>query len=870
MAEKTDETSENDPREDEAPTSPDAAALEPPEGTAPTGTPPQATADGDGGEKTYEFHGPRADLEPDLSVFGPPRGAKTDAAPAAAAAGAHTETPADDADDAEADAAAADKADGDDLAFELPASLFSKPPRRRIPWQTALLVGNTLVMSTVAAVLLMRPAVGPSYPGPEGRPHPAAEAPASAPAEPSPQGPLPEPTGAVSWAVAEGHYADEDYGLAIGYYRRLLETSLLQPHEELMSDYFRLRIAQCQVHLDRLPEAHEVLRRLASSRSPVVRGSALYHAAQLNLAQRQYLAARTQAYQALASLGMVEPTADLRTLCDLLAAEAMARKALAFFNRDEELPRRRETEADPFSGLKSEEGLRTLLAAGTQRMADAALGPRLTRADRGGLGRPWTVTSAGAPLEEFLHRLVGDSGLNVRWHEAGDTARQRALTLGLTDVTDVRVVEVACGSLGLVARLTGEEAVVHDLSGRTSTDELRDLVLREAVSSWRRVLLRVPDERRQAYGHFALGLLYEHQNDHASAITEYRLVTEQYPRSPLAPQARLRGAIVRIDFRDFTGAREELVDLLNRHPHFPASDQVYLRLGQATMETGHLDEAITTFKKLFYLELSEESRTGACLGAGTCFYRQGDYESASEWLARYVALARRTKEADGAARGTLLLAQSLNALGRPDEAVAALRKAAELKPEAELATDLLLELARGLAAAKEYTAALAVLHEVTERDVPRTALDRAVLIESRVLRDMNVPEKALRLVRAELRFAATARMKARMAVELARCYADAGDLDAARRIMAEALPKLEPGPEAHEATCELAEFGLRAGYPEQTIGLARKLLALPVSPEVRGRAFEALGQAYVAVRDYERAALAFSGAVPGAKGATGP
>jgi tetratricopeptide (TPR) repeat protein len=424
--------------------------------------------------------------------------------------------------------------------------------------------------------------------------------------------------------------------------------------------------------------------------------------------------------------------------------------------------------------------------------------------------------------------------------------------------------------LGLVARLTGEEAIIHDPSGRTSTDELRDLVLREAVSGWRRVLLRAPDAKRQAYGHFALGLLYEHQNDHASAMTEYRLVTERYPRSKHAPQARLRGAIVRIDFRDFTGAREELIELLNRHPSFPDSDQVYLRLGQATMETGHLDEAIKTFKKLFYLELSQESRIGACLGAGTCFYRKGDHKSAAEWLARYVALARQSDTEAGAARGSLLLARSLNALGRHQDAVAAVRKAADAEADTDLRTELLLELARSLAAGKEYTAALAVVHRVEASDVDRPALDEAALIQSRVLRAISVPERALRLLREELRHAADARTKARMAVELARCYADAGDLDGARRIMAEALPKLEAGPEAHEATCELADFALRAGHPDQTIGLCRKLLARPISPEVRRRAFEALGQAYVAVRDYERAALAFSGAMPGAKGGANP
>lgn len=859
MADETD-----NPTRDEAP---EGAAPEPeaPRDGAPESS-PEAAADAESGS---EGHVPSLDLEPDLSLFG-----------------SGNEVEEDEKDEAQADTASLDALAGDEdgtvnletdedepVAFQLPPDLFTKSGRGRIPWQATLLVGNTVVLAVLALVLLLRPQNGPSHVAVERMLPPSPSAPAGTSDQspiPAANDSLPEAKGAVSWAVAEDHYASEQYGLAIGYYRRLLETSLLNPREWMISDFCRLRIAQCQVHLDRLPEAHDVLRSLASSRSPVVRGTALYLSATLNAAEGQYLSAWIQSYQALGALGAAEGASDLRTQCNLLAAEAMTRKGLAFFNSDESLPRRREPPADPLAGMKTEEGLREKLAAGVQRMSDAAIGPRLASADRGGIGRLWTVTSAGAPLEEFLHRLVGESGLNIRWHEVGRAGRRRPLTLALTDVKDVRVVEVACGSVGLVARLTGEEAIIHDPSGRTSTDELRDLVLREAVSGWRRVLLRAPDAKRQAYGHFALGLLYEHQNDHASAITEYRLVTERYPRSKHAPRARLRGAIVRIDFRDFTGAREELIELLNRHPSFPDSDQVYLRLGQATMETGHLDEAIKTFKKLFYLELSQESRIGACLGAGTCFYRKGDHKSAAEWLARYVALARQSEREAGAARGSLLLARSLNALGRHQDAVAAVRKAADVEADTDLRTALLLELARSLAAGKEYTAALAVLHRVEDSDVDRPALDEAALIQSRVLRAISVPERALRLLREELRHAADARTKARMAVELARCYADAGDLDGARRIMAEALPKLEAGPEAHEATCELADFALRAGHPEQTIGLCRKLLARPISPEVRRRAFDALGQAYVAVRDYERAALAFSGAMPGAKGATNP
>jgi tetratricopeptide (TPR) repeat protein len=674
---------------------------------------------------------------------------------------------------------------------------------------------------------------------------------------------------AVSWAVAERAYAVGEYGAAMAQFRRLLATAETNPAEELVSDFFRLRIGQCQRRLSRPAEARQTFLGLATSRSPVVRGCALYQAAALSAAEEQYLTARLQAYQALASLGAVEAAAPLEAECEFLVATVLARKALAFFNQDRELPPAAAPDVDPLAGLKTEPGLRAVLAAGTDRLRAAALGPQVAMTEDPSGGRRWTVTSAGAPLEELLSRLAGPAGVNITWMDVGPAVRQRPIYLALTDSTDAHVIEVACGAVGLVARLSGTGAAIHDPSDRLSTDALRDLVMREAVSAWRRRLLTASDPDRHAYGHLALGMLVEHQGDKAAALAEYGLLVERYRRSALAPMARLRGAVVRMDFRDFAGAREELLELLNRDPNFPASDQVYLRLGQATMEAGLLDDAIKTFKKLFYLELSAASRSGACLGAGTAFWRKGDYQAASEWLTRYVKLAE-AHPTEETARAAWLLARSHAALGHPGRAVQVLRDALLLEAAPPVWADLRLELARNLADDQQYTAAMAVLRRLAEGDLAPDKADEAVLLEARVLRAISLPEKALRLLRQELASASSPEMAARMAVELARCHADAGDLEGARRLLAEVLPKLQAGPLAQEAACQLAQVCLRAGHAAQAIGVCDELLKANLPSDLRRRALDTLGAAYVETRQYTRAALAFSGTVPDAKGGAGP
>jgi tetratricopeptide (TPR) repeat protein len=738
-------------------------------------------------------------------------------------------------------------------------SLLMRPRRRLHAWHVVLVL-NTAVLAGLVAVTGLRGPDGNAEPPPPPVATSGREAP---PAEAKP--PAPADAQAVSWALAEKAYADGEYGTAIAHYRRLLATAETNPADELVSDFFRLRTAQCQKRLSRPAEAREILLPITTSRSPVVRGSALYHAATLSAAEEQYLAARIQAYQALGALGAVEGAAPLEAACEGLIATVLTRKALAFFNQDRELPPAPAPDVDPLGGLKTEQGLRALLAAGTDRLKAAAIGPQVTLTDDARTGRRWTVASAGAPLDELLARLAGPASVNITWGETTPAVRQRPIYLAMVEAADTRIIEAACGAAGLVARLSGADVTVHDPSDRLSTDALRDLFLREAVSAWRRLLLRAADPDRHAYAHFALGMLYEHQGDKPAAMTEYQLVVERHRRSALAPMARLRGAVVRIDVRDYAGARQELLDLLNRDPNFPASDQVYLRLGQATMEAGLLDDAIKTFKKLFYLELSAASRSGACLGAGTCYWRKGDYQSASEWLTRHVRVARR-RGGETPAEACLLLARCHAALGQPARAVEVLREAAAFETTPALWADLRLELARNLADAQEYTAALGVLKHLAEADLARDKADETVLLEVRTLRSISLPEKAIQVLRHEMPLASSAETAVRMAVELARCHADAGDLEGARRLLAEALPKLEAGPLAQEAACELAEVCLKAGHAAQAIGVSAELLKRDIPGHLRRRALDTLGAAYVQTRDYTRAAVAFSGTVPDAGG----
>ncbi len=778
--------------------------------------------------------------------------------PADAEADASAEAPPTPSSEGAAEEPSAPPPPDADMTFDLDLPPeFAAGLRRRSPW-TLIVGANVLVLAgLVVGLAVWRPWKGAPEGGAAGPVR--AEPSRDAPPEVTPAGP---PVGdAFSLRLAEEAYAAGRHTEALVQCDRLLAATRGNPRDQRLGDFFRLRRAQCHKWLGRMREAHDGFLTVAESPSPILRGVALLELARLALADRQYLTARTQAYRAIAAFGAVPGTAGLRNACDLLAAEALTGKVLAFHGGADLLPEAALSPPDPFAPLSGDREVRSLVASGTRCFREASAGLRAERAVSAGAGPRWTVTSAGAPLEDLLHRLAGASDLDITWASAAPPARRRAVLLAVRDASDTRVLEVACGAVGLVARLTGAKVLVHDPRAIQSTASLQALLGAEAVSLWRRRLLEETSADWHPRAHFALGLLYEHEGETAGAMAEYNLLARRHEASALAPRATLRSAGLRIDLRDFTGARERLLDLLNRHPNFPDSDVVYLRLGQATLEAGLHEKAVAAFRKLYYWELSRASQMGAAFGAGKGYHLLGQHEDAVKWFTRYRKVARGVGHPDRA-EAEYLLARSLSAVGEASAAETALRRALAAGPRPPLRAKVILALAEALGEAEAYPEALALVARLAGDGAPAAKVDQAVLLEARLLRRMGLADRALRRLKARRTQAASHRAAVEMEIELARCFVALEHPEDARRLLESAVAHLDPGPLAQSASAELAAVHLAAGRVNQAVGLARALLAETPAEPVRRQALRTLGRAYVARRDYDRAALAFSGTVP--------
>ena len=623
-------------------------------------------------------------------------------------------------------------------------------------------------------------------------------------------------------------------------------------------------------------QANNLFRTLLRSPSPVVRVLANYHLAFIELQREQYLKVRTRAYQTIVLIDAVdfdEPWASsLLPDCHFLVAESMTRHILSLCDADKDLPGRlwsTVAETDPFTNL-NEAQLRSLLNSGSEQLTKGLLGPQIENIEHKGALSRWSVVCHGAAIDELLARFAANAGLNITWdfcrgqgdEEPKDAIRQRAVSLYLPTATTQQFITAAAGHVGLLARMEQIGNVnIFNPADYSSLSEHISLLTQEAISLWKRYLSVFHSNKRVPNAHFALGLLQARIDHVTDAIAEYRLVANRYELSSLAPFALLRSSKLKTNLRDYSGAREDLKQLVEQYPDSELSGQACLYLADATMKAGLLNEAQRLYSKVYHLGLSIESQADSAFGAAGCFYEKKDYESAAKWLTRYIKLAGESTSRN-LYRAYFLLGKSYLALTKTKQACEAFQYALG-GPAGQLTGEEYIEAVSALVEAQiqqeQFIEALTLLENVPSRRFSSKDSIEILLLKSKVLRTMGLVEEAMAVIGDKAEYVRDPQVKARISFELAKCSIAEGNLGLARGDLAEILVLVEPGPLAHEIALELADVCLKLGHGSQTISICSQLLDLGPSALIKQKALNILAEAYNRQKNYDRAALALLG-----------
>ncbi len=755
-----------------------------------------------------------------------------------------------------------------------------------------LLVVSIIFVAAVLAYAVLKPSsrrIADLVAGPAGRKTPAARQvrrPQPAPRQetptddvtqkepPEPDRPAAEaPPQPLSLTLAEASYLQKDYERAYAAYDQLHQALVAAEHDDAMKAFLQLKMAFCMKKAGNVEQANQLFKTLLRSNVPAVRALAAYQQCFAEMQNKQYLEARKRAYQTIALLETIDLYRDwalsLERDCHCLAAESLTRSVLSLCDADKDLPTQLwsyRLEADPFVNV-SEAELRSFLNSGSDRLKSALLGPRIEKLERQDAEPRWSVVCHGASIEELLARFAAHAGLNIEWtHDRlatsdgrPQTLRKRPVSLYMSAATAQQVVTVAAGCVGLLARLDDKGTVIiSNPSDYSSLSEHIAALCREAISLWQRFLLTSVGDDRIADAHFALALLKAQRDNLADAIAEYKLVTNRFSQAPFASYALLQSSRLKVELRDFAGARDDLKQLIELYPDTEFSDRACLHLADATMKAGLFGEAARLYRKAYNLGTSSQSKMTSALGAGRCSYEEQDYEAAAKWLNQYISLARDYTSAEFTL-ACFFLGRTYLALGKPEQARDALEYALSGRLPRQEYVGAISALVEAHTQQGRFVEALMVLEKTRPWQFSQKESVDVLLLKASILRSMGLFDKAILVLRDRAEYLPDPQLKAKALYELAKCHVGEENLELARRNLTEVLVLIEPGPFAQEVGCELADVCLQLGQDSQAIFICSQVLDSAPSAPIRQKALSLLTKAHIRQKNYDRAVLSLLG-----------
>lgn len=667
---------------------------------------------------------------------------------------------------------------------------------------------------------------------------------------------------AKSWQLGRKLYETRKYSQAYYIFNELREefnTGLAG--DEYMRDFLTLNMALALEKTTDLENLSKLFKVGLESRSPVVRALSNYHLMFLHMQNHQYLNARARAYRTLALMESLRDNINpnIEADCYFIICESLTRYVINLFNDEDELPGTLWTNTLKPESLPDmdQDELTAFLQTGVFDINQGAITPIVRQNTHLDIGSKWCVISFDIPFEEVLTRFASEIKINITWPENQEGIKQRPTTVFLPAAAEQRIPEIAAGSSYLIARYDNDAIDIYNPENFPDLNRHKAVIAAEAVSAWRKFLIRCRGDHRTPNAHYALGRLMEYSKHYSSALGEYRLLINQYPTNPLAPYALLNSSLIKTNSLDYIGAGRDLQELLIQYPDSRLVDQASLYLADATMSSGRYDQAIQMYHKVYNIDLNPEPQRQSCYGLGLCYYESKDWSNAREWLIKAIRLIN--NPADHRLKPAFYMLGKANIeLGNYEEASLALKNSIDTSAPRADYIETILVLAEAERRQEHYVTAMNILQSIPAINLSQDYAAAVLIKKAQILQEMDLVDSAITLLRRKIEFIAESSIRAELSCELAICHARKENYHAAYNELLENIQYLKPGLYAQKMRLLFARCCLELDRFTDAIEVA-KMLENDSQPDIRREAAQIRGFAWEALGEHEKAALAFAG-----------
>ena len=665
-------------------------------------------------------------------------------------------------------------------------------------------------------------------------------------------------TGTKKYTLFQARQAlkEKRFELAHKIYQNLAKQARFDVGAKFICDFYRLRQAFCYEKQKKFNLAQALFKELSISRSPIIKGYCFYHIAKNHYRKHRYLQARQFAYKALAVLNYIDEPMVIKRNCQYLISRALTEKVRSITNSKSFLNWGKDQSRDPFINL-SFQSLRDLLSEGSSKMLPASLGQDIRIRRSIDSAHRYIVSASNVNVESFISNLANRANKNINWRWVDHSPRQEIINVNLRNCTAQRAAEIAAGCAGLISRFDLKKFTIYNPVGDASSKDIKNLLAREAITSWRQFLIRNPGDPQKATGNLALAAIAELTDDKIAAIRQYQIIASQFPKSDAAPQALMRSAQIRISMLDFKSAERDLTSLLDLYPRQAGVDKIYLMIGEINEKQKKWGAAREYYEMLYYRNLSEQSKRISCLGAGRTAFRMQDFASASNWLDKFVSELEKPTSEDFI-EAYFLLGKSESARRNFKIAKKALYRCLTGNPEKQTRVAIMFELAKIGIAEEKYANAIGALDKLKKVSLSENETTKWACLYSKVYRDLDLISRATQLLKSTIINVDKPILKQKLTLELARNYYQSKSYKQAIQTLTEIISDMPAGNTLDYSTLLLAKCCNHINKPKQAISYASKLLDNKTSTKVKKLAKSCLAKSYIMLKQYSKAALYFS------------
>ncbi len=470
------------------------------------------------------------------------------------------------------------------------------------------------------------------------------------------------------------------------------------------------------------------------------------------------------------------------------------------------------------------------------------------------------LSSEGAPMDKVLAAIQDATGLTIVY----DQTVHHAVDACLEAIAPEHALTMVLGAAGLRGEFQDNTVTVARLEPRpVSAAE----GLKTALWSAQECLILYPESENVAEVYYALGHLYMANGDTQMALDQLEILTDQFPNSPWAAYAYYVAGRTWYDRQDWGRASRNLLRLVDGWPDHPLSPQGCLWAGQSLVELQNYDEAVSCFRRALAKEANERLGPQILYNIAFCLEQSG--ASPMDVEERYLELRARYPQTEYARRADYRVARMALDAGLYAKAIGRYEFFLSNWP---IGTDESRNACRDLIIAYGCTGddiRAVILGEIMSATFGYCVQYwQALPALLDACSECHLNEMALQLTDRSLEAAVEPARRESLLVYRAQVLIEMGQGDLAGAVLASLPEQMEDADlQARRLLCEARLCFSRD--PARALALCRTVAGSDCSQQCRASALRLMGEHCERTKQFDRAALLYSGSSPVAQEETG-